>query len=630
MAMNPNVARIFDEAVALHRAGRLSEAEQRYKTLLAGEPAHADAAGLLGTLYAQQDRYDEAAQLMGLSLRINPQQPAVLNNRGILLSLLKRYDEALISVEAAIALRGDFAEAHYNRGNALQELGRYDEAVASFDRAVALQPNYTDAWVNRGNALHALRRFDEALASYDRALTLDPQNPYAQGARLHAQMLLADWRDFDARLGAVMTMVQTGGKASVPFAMLAVPGSPQILKRCAQIYGEDRYPPSPNPLWKGEHYRHDRLRIGYFSADFHAHPVSYLAAELFERHDRTRFEVIGFSLGPETGDALRARLRQGFDRFLDVAAQSDQAVAALVRELEIDIAIDLQGFTQGNRTGIFARRVAPVQASYLGFAGTMGAAYIDYLITDPIVIPSEEFGAYAEKIVHLPHCYLPSDSQRSIASHLPSRTEAGLPDRGFVFCCFNNSFKITPDLFAIWMRLLGQVEGSVLWLREDNATARVNLQREARQRGIAPDRLIFAGRVPEMADHLARYRLADLFLDTLYFNAHATASDALWAGLPVLTCRGNTFAGRVAASLLTSLGLSALITTRPEAYEAEALRLARDPALLASLKEKLAANKRTYPAFDIASLTRHLDAAYRTMWQRFRDGAAPDHIRIAP
>lgn len=663
IAMNPKLTQLFNEAVALHRAGRLGEAEQRYKAVLVVDPAHVDAIGLLGTLYAQSENYVEAARLIGVSLQINPRQPAALNNRGILLSLLKRHDEALASFEGAIALRPDFAEAHYNRGNALQEGGRYADALASFDRAIAFQPNYTDAWINRGqalqllkrfddaivsyeralairpdadaltnrgNALQELRRYEDALASYDRALALDPQNAYANGARLHTQMMLADWRDFDGRCRVITDMVQAGAKASVPFPLLAISTTPQLLKRCAQIYAEDKHPKSSNPLWQGERYAHERIRVGYVSADFHNHPVAYLTAELFERHDRARFEVVAFSVGANARDSMRERLEQGFDRFHEVAAQSDEAIAKLIRELEIDILVDLQGFTRGNRTGVFSRRSAPIQVNYLGYAGTMGASYMDYILADEIVIPPKDFAAYTEKVIHLPHSYMPSDSKRIVSPTTPSRVEVGLPEQGFVFCCFNNSYKITPDLFSVWMRILGKTEGSVLWLREDNPATRANLLREAQQRGVAADRLIFAGRVPDMADHLARYRLADLFLDTFYFNAHTTASDALWAGLPLLTCLRNSFAGRVAASLLTAVGMPELITASADEYERKALKLASNPALLSSLKQKLAANRTTQPLFDTAPFTRRLESAYTMMWQRQQRGETPDQMAITP
>ncbi len=442
-------------------------------------------------------------------------------------------------------------------------------------------------------------------------------------------MMLCDWHDYDTRLGALLAMVRAGGKASVPFPLLALPASPAIRRAAAEIYAAAKHPPSPHPLWHGERYAHDRICIGYFSADLRNHPVALLTAEMFERHDRSRFEVTAFSLGPKVEDAMGTRLRKAFEHFLDLGGESDRAIAQEARRREIDIAIDLQGFTRDNRTNIFAQRCAPIQVNYLGFPGTMGAPYMDYILADAVVIPAGQETAYAEKIVRLPHSYLPHDSMRPIAPTVPSRAEAALPPDGFVFCCFNNSYKITPDLFAIWMRLLGKVSGSVLWLREDDNAVRRNLLRAAQGHGIAPDRLVFAPRVPELADHLARYLRADLFLDTLYYNAHTTASDALWAGLPVLTCLGDSFAGRVAASLLLAVGLPELVTRSAAEYEAAALRLAADPAALSVLKAKLVGHRATAPLFDCALYTRHIEAAYRTMWERFRRGEKPDHIAVA-
>ena len=372
-----------------------------------------------------------------------------------------------------------------------------------------------------------------------------------------------------------------------------------------------------------------KLRIGYFSSDFRQHPMAWWIGELIEKHDRRRFEIFGFSL-KDANDEVRRRLRAGFDQFVDVQGSSDGDVAVLSRRLGIDIAVDLNGFTTYSRTKIFALRAAPIQVNYLGYPGTMGADFIDYLVGDSTVVPEDHRPGYAEKIAYLPDTYQPNDTRRPISERIFTRAELGLPEQGFAFCCFNSTYKITPEVFDDWMAILGQVPGSVLWLLQTSALAMANLRREAEQRGIAGDRLVFAKRMPLPEDHLARHRLADLFLDTLPYNAHVTTTDALWAGLPVLTRIGETFAGRVAASFLRAIGLPELITTSRQAYRERAVELARNPGQLQALRRKLAANRSTAPLFDMDRFARHLEAAYEAMYARHEASLPPDHIHVQP
>jgi predicted O-linked N-acetylglucosamine transferase (SPINDLY family) len=406
-----------------------------------------------------------------------------------------------------------------------------------------------------------------------------------------------------------------------------MPGTPADQLGAATLYIAKRHPPARDPLWRGEKYSHDRIRLAYLSADFHDHATAFLMAGLFELHDRSRFEITAFSFGPAIESEMRSRLQRSFERFVDVQAQRENEIAAFIHRQQIDIAVDLKGFTRSARTHIFALRPAPIQVSYMGFPGTMGADYIDYIIADRFVIPEDHRQWFSEKIVYLPDSYQANDSKRRIADAAPTRAEAHLPQAGFVFCSFNGVYKITPELFSIWMRLLREIDGSVLWLIEESVTAVNNLQREATQRGISPERLLFAPKIDNAA-HLARYRLADLFLDTLPCNAHTTASDALWAGLPVLTCLGSTFAGRVAASLLNAVGLPELITTSLDEYEALALRLAREPELLSSLKSRLATNRLTYPLFDTERHARHVEAAFTKMCEIHARGEAPRSFSV--
>ena len=383
-------------------------------------------------------------------------------------------------------------------------------------------------------------------------------------------------------------------------------------------------------IWRGEVYAHDRIRVAYLSGDFREHPVGYLTAGLFEHHDKARFETTAISFGADRDSPMRDRIKGAFENFIDVGRQSDHDIADLVRRLEIDIAVDLMGFTIHNRLGVLARRPAPIQVNYLGYSGTMGADCFDYILADATVIPEEQRAFYSEQVVWLPDCYLVNDDRRAIAERTPTRRECGLPEEGFVFCCFNNSYKLGPTTFAVWMWLLAAMPASVLWLSEANVTAQANLRRAAEQRGVAAERLIFAPRLPDVAEHLARQRQADLFLDTLPYNAHTTASDALWAGVPVLTCPGATFAGRVAASLVKAVGLDELIAPSLADYEARALALARDPARLAALRQKLARNRITAPLFDTERSTRNIEAAYATMVDIWRRGESPRSFSVEP
>jgi len=479
---------------------------------------------------------------------------------------LRRQTEALTDFETAIALNPGFAEAYSNKGNVLQELKHFDLAVESYDKALALRPDYADAHYNRGNALQELKQTPAARDAYIEALRLEPAYEYLPGALLHTRMHLADWTATADGIDQLEAAILAGGRVA-PFPVLALTDSPAVQRAAAETWIRDKVPRRHGLGAFAGRPRSSRLRIGYFSADFHNHAMAYLMAELYEAHDRSRFELTGFSLGPDRNDEMRQRISGTFDRFVDVRTQSDREIAQLARSLEIDIAVDLNGFTQGARLGAFAEGCAPIQVNFLGYPGTIGAPYIDYIIADRNSIPEASQPHYAEKIVYLPHSYQVNDSRRAISDRVFSRAELGLPKEGFVFCCFNNGYKILPRIFDIWMRLLGQIPGSVLWLLADTPIAVENLRREAEARGVAGDRLVFAGRMP-LADHLARHRAADLFIDTLPYNAHTTASDALWAGLPVLTCQGESFAGRVASSLLNAVDLPELVTTNLDDYEA--------------------------------------------------------------
>ena len=628
MSKNPErLALAFRQAAALHEAGRLPEAEQIYRQILQAQPKHFESHFLLGVIYGQRGSHADAVRQFDVALKLDAKNAAVHNSRGVALGKLKRVTEALASFDRAIALQPNNAEAHSNRANALRELDRPEEALASGTRAIALKP-HAEALNNRANVLLRLKRYEEAASDLERVLRINPDFPYAKGMLLHTRMQLCDWRVFDSQVAAVIADVRAGKPASTPFALLAESGAAHDQLMCAETWVREKSPPAA-ATYQGGAYRHDRIRVAYVSADFTEHPTSYLLAGLIEAHDRARFSIIGVSLGAATASAMRSRIAAAFDQFLDAGRKDDREVAGLLRHLEVDIAVDLMGFTHESRPGIFALRPAPVHVNYLGFPATMGADYMDYIIADRFVVPAEHQVHYREKLVYLPDCFQANDSRRTMGERPSSRVEAGLPERRFVFCAFSNSYKITPAMFDIWMRLLRHVDGSILWLLGGSAAVEENLRREAGARGVAPDRLIFAARLG-YADYLRRYRLADLFLDTAPFNAGATASDALWAGLPLITCAGEAFAGRMAASLLRAVGLPQLVTDSLADYERLALELARDRAAIEALKARLAQGRGTCPLFDTARFTRHLESAYHTMWQRHQAGEPPASFAVDP
>ncbi|HLH49852.1 MAG TPA: tetratricopeptide repeat protein [Roseiarcus sp.] len=618
----------FDRAIALkrdygdahaHRAATLFALDRRedalasYDRALAVNPRDAASHFNRGNVLRALGRLADARAAYERALAIDPKHRGALANRGAALHEARRFAEALAAFDALIALSPQDAEAHYNRGNALHDLGRFAEAASSFDKALAIKPDFVEALYNRGNALFAQKLYAEALAAFERTRAARPDHPYALERAANCVLQLCDWTKRGEYEQALAADIKAGRAIVSPFTLLGFSGDPALQLECARRYVAAAAPvvaPKPPLAPRGA-----KIRVAYCSADFREHAIAYLIAELFELHDRAAFEIVGVSFGRDDGGPMRKRIAASFDRFIDARAMSDAAVVEALRALDIDIAVDLTGHTADSRLGIFARRAAPIQVSYTGFAGTMGAQFIDYVLLDSFVAPAGADAFFSEKIVRLPHSYYASDRKRPIAERTTSREEAGLPPRGFVFCCFNNVWKIAPDVFDIWMRLLRAVDGAVLWLLPSNQAAEDNLKAEAARRGVDPARLVFAPR-KGLAEHLARHRLADLFLDTLPYNAHTTASDALWAGLPVLTRPGEAFASRVAASQLQAIGLADLIAPDEAAYETLALQLAREPARLADVKRRLAANRSTAPLFDTPRLTRAIESAFAAMIER--------------
>ena len=590
---SPSQESALKEAAALHQAGKTVEAAARYRSILKNDPGNLDA-------------------IQGLA-RIEFQSG--------------QFDQALKTIERALVDHSDRAEVWSNRGAVLAAMKEFQEAVISFDRALRLSPSFTGARFNRANALLELRRYGEAAREYELVLQASPGIASARGGLLRCKLQICDWNGLDSQWKRALADVHAEKAPVPPIVSTALCSSAEDQLRCARMIGR-RYFPGREPLCSGEQYRHAKIRIAYVSSDFHAHATATLAAGLFEEHDRSRFETYAFSFGPDDKSPMRRRLEGAFDRFIDVADASDEDIAKRMRAMEIDIAVDLKGLTTDARPGIFARRPARIQVSYLGYPGTMGVPYIDYLIADRVVIPEDAMRHYSEAVVSLPDSYQPNDSRREMAPDT-TRPALGLPETGFVFCCFNNPYKITPEMFGIWTGLLKEVDGSVLWLLEDSPSATDNLRRESDARGVSPDRLIFAPRIPPEA-HLARHKAADLFLDTLPYNAHTTASDSLWAGVPLLTCLGTTFPGRVAGSLLAAVGMPELIAPSLEAYRAIALKLAHEPEALTDLKRKLARNRETVPLFDTKRYARHLEAAYAKMIECQCRGEPPQGFAVDP
>lgn len=547
-----------------------------------------------------EKRFEEALIEIDTALRLNPNIPQSYTTKGNILQDLHRYDEAASEHRRAIALDAKFFAAHSNLGSTLLHLKRLPEAIDSFVTALGLAPSHALTYRNLGTALKGLRRFSEALPCFEKAFELDANDDVALGevVFLRAQMCL--WVEDDLR-AQLFRRLELDGSVS-PFHLAALTDDAALQLRNARQWAR-RHFPAQDPVPFGTEAEKTKIRIGYFSSDFHNHATMALMIKMLERHDKARFEIHAFSYGPQKQDPMRERVIAAVTGFHDVSGISDDEAAQLSRDLGIHVAVDLKGYTEDARTGIFAAHPAPCQVDYLGYPGTMGAPYFDYIIADPTVIPDESRKHYSEKVLYLPHSYQVTDDERPVAPRQFSRSELGLPEAGFVFCCFNGSFKISRDAFDIWMRLLAQVEGSVLWLLADNPWSMENLRREAEARGISPDRLVFAERMPA-SEHLARQTCADLFLDTFNYNAHTTTSDALWVGLPVVTKLGESFASRVAGSLLRAVGLADLVTDTAPSYEELALALASDPARLRDVKERLAANRTTQPLFDTEAFTR--------------------------
>jgi predicted O-linked N-acetylglucosamine transferase (SPINDLY family) len=659
-----NPAILTARGITLRAQRRTAEALESFERALAADPSFVDARYNRAVALLQLQRYGDALAGFESVMTAWPGNAELLSNRGVALSSLGRPAEALASFEQALAIEPNFVEVWGNRALALRGLARFEDALASYDRQLALRPGDPVAWNERGSVLRFLKRFDEALQCYsraiemradyadalnnrgqalwtdkkdqpaaladlERALAINPDHAYTRGEVLHLKMYGADWDGFEKLKSKIETGIRLGQRVARPFLFQAVSNSPEDLQACSRIWARDQYfevagTPRHDPAARKGH---EKIRIGYISGEFRDQATAILMAGLYERHDREKFEVIAIDNTGAASDAMRTRLEKAFDRMIDISVMSDEAAADRIRGEEIDILVNLNGYFGKPRMGVFARRPAPIQVNYLGFPATLGASYIDYILADGIVIPPGEEKFYDEQVVRLPGSYQVNDNKGRVLAAVPSRVESGLPAKGFVFANFNNSYKLTPDVFAGWMRILKAVDGSILWLLEARAPFAQNLAQQAKAHGVDPARIVYAPELPP-EQHLARLTLADLILDTLPYNAHTTASDALWAGVPLLTLRGTAFPGRVAASLLTAAKLPELITETPADYEALAIKLANEPAALKALKDKLAANRDTCALFDTEKSARNIESAYARMWQRWLDGEKAESFSV--
>ena len=613
--------------LALVELGELNVAEQSFNTALMFNNRDVDTYINKGKFYENLNLYDLAIENYTEAIKNIPQNAGLFLNKGNAFKKNFKLEEALLCYETAKKVDPNFVEAYNNIAIIFQELKQYDKALAMYTQAITIQPNNIQTYFNLAELKKELHQFDDAILNYEKVYSNNPNFPYLLGEILFCKMFICDWVNFDLLIQELSKKLILRERVIPSFTCIAVLDDPLLHKISAQVYVKDQTHsrPSISPIKKAD--KKSKIKVGYFSADFHNHATSFLMAQLFEKHDKDKFEIIAFSFGEDRQDEMRKRLLKGFDQFINVQMMSDLEIVKLSRGLQIDIAIDLKGYTQWSRPQIFSIKVAPIQVNYLGYPGTMGADFIDYIIADKVLIPNESINYYSEKIVYLPQSYQVNDSQRIISSKAQSRLDFGLPEHSVVYVSFNTIYKLNPNIFDVWMRILNSVDGSVLWLLEENLSAVRNLRYEAQKRGIDSNRLIFAPRIPT-SEHLARYKLADLFLDTLPCNSHTTCSDALWTGLPLLTCIGESFASRVASSILSAMDLSELITTSIEEYESKAIYLGLNPDKLKKIKLTVEKNIHTTPLFDTELFTKNLEAAYLLMYNRYHDDLLPDHIFV--
>ena len=613
-----------NKGVALHQLGRYQEALSHYEQSLKLSPENDQTLSNKGITLHELKRLNDAIECFNQAIEINPNNSKAFLNKANSLLEQRKYTESKFNLKKSISLMPNYSDAYFNLANVLKEEGSNQEALENYDKAIRLNLNFADAYFNKAQVLQLMNNYEDAFISFEKAYKLNKEIGWLEGSFFYLKLIINDWRNLNENISRIVTKTKNENKLLLPFHAILFLDDPTLHLQLAKEYVKEKFPPKDELVLVKPYLVKKKIKIGYFSADFREHAVSYLTAELFELHNRENFEIIGFSYGGFKNDAMRNRLRIAFDKFIEVDDLIDIEIAKLSRELEIDIAVDLSGYTKDARTGIFSYRAAPIQISYAGYLGTTGASYIEYLIADQAIIPTRSQKYYTEKIIYLPSFQV-NDRKKPVSSKVYSREELGLPNQGFIYCCFNSNFKILPKTFTSWMSILKATEGSILYLHVDNLMAQQNLQKEAENRGVSSNRLFFAYPLPR-ADYLARYRVVDLFLDTFPYNAGTTASDALWIGVPVLTMAGESFASRVASSILSAVELPELITYSTLEYEQKAIELAQDFSKLVEVKEKLLNNKNNTRLFDTPNFTSSLERAYSEIYSRYQKGLPVEHV----
>jgi predicted O-linked N-acetylglucosamine transferase (SPINDLY family) len=622
--MNPIIGNLLNLVMGYLQQGDFYNAHRLLDQAIKLAPKNSEVCRLYGVLLAFKKDRQQALRMFDRSIKIDPTNWLAHSNRGNVLKELHQHLQALKNYDTAIYLQPTYAEAHNNRANLLKDLRRVEEALIGYEKAIELNPSYAGAYGNLGNALQDLDLLEEAARAYQKSIALGGEQAVNIGALIRCKMRQCDWTDFTYYVQKIENAEKVKEICIHPFNLLSFIESPFLIHQYTKEYIKSEYPDRSIAFQSRTRAKTKKIKVGYFSPDFKNHPVSFLISGVIEKHAKDSFELIAFSLSGGVVDVMRKRLEVAFDSFVDVSQKSDFEIAQLSKNLDLDIAIDLGGLTKDARPGIFAFRAAPIQIGYIGYLGTMGANYYDYLIADKTIIPEKLKDAYSEKIIYLPS-YQANDSKNQTSHRIFSRKELGLPEQGIIYCCFNNSYKITPTIFDVWMKILSEVEGSILYLYAENNAVIENLKVEAEARGIRSDRLFFSSRL-DREDYFARYRVADLFLDTSPYNAGTVASDALWTELPVLTFLGQTFSARMSGSIINAVGLPELVTSSLQEYQELAIYFGKNPQKLKEIKNKLAQNKYSMPLFDTETFTRNLELALIKVFERNELGLAPEHI----
>ena len=616
---------LFKNAVNFYENKEYDKAKKVCEDILDIQPDDLNATNLLAILNFHNKDFVQSIKFFEKAIEINPNISETYNNLGNVYYEFKQFNIAIENYNKALKIKPNFALSYYNRAKALQEINQKQEAISDYDKAISINNNFSAAYKNLGNLYMELKILDKSIYNHEQALKINPNMSYLNGTIIQSKCGLSEWANFKEDKLFLENNILSGKKTTSPFPTILIYDSPSLQKKAIEIFVKSEFE-NPKKI-KLEKIKNEKIKIGYYSSDFHNHATMYLMANLFELHDKNKFEIYAYSFGPDDGSKIRKRVMKTFDKFFDVKSKTTNEIVQHSRELNLDIAVDLKGFTNNNRFDLFIERCAPIQISYLGFPGTTSSDCIDYLIADKIVIPEENKNYYSENIIYLPNSYQVNDSNPDLSKKIFSKKDFNLPENKFIFCCFNHNFKILPDMFEIWMKILKKVKNSVIWLLIDNETAQNNLKKILVSNDIDPNRMIFAGRLPH-SEHIIRLGLADLFLDTFPCNAHTTASDALRSSLPIITIKGNSFASRVASSLLSSVGLEELITKSGKEYEELAVKIAENKNFYKEIKDKLKKNIIDMPLFNSKLFTKKLETAYIEVYKNYNENIKPETIKI--